>query len=38
MMNGFEVHNWGMGWGSILGFAVLVSLIGIYVKIEKNKA
>ncbi len=38
MMNGFEGFSWGMGWGLILGIAVLVILIGIYVKVRKNKA
>ncbi len=38
MMNGFEGYSWGMGWGLILGLAVLVVLIGIYVKVRKNKA
>jgi hypothetical protein len=38
MMGGFDGYNWGMGWGLILGIAVLVILIGIYVKIRKNKA
>jgi hypothetical protein len=38
MMNGFEGYSWGMGWGLILGIAVLVVLIGIYVKVRKNKA
>ena len=37
-MNGFEGYSWGMGWGLILGIAVLVVLIGIYVKVRKNKA
>jgi hypothetical protein len=38
MINGFEGYSWGMGWGLILGIAVLVVLIGIYVKVRKNKA
>ena len=38
MMNGFEGYSWGMGWGVILGIAVLVVLIGIYVKVRKNKS
>jgi hypothetical protein len=38
MMNGFEAYNIGMGWGLILGIAVFVILIGIYVKVRKNKA
>jgi len=37
MMNGFEGFSWGMGWGLILGIAVFVILIGIYVKLRKNK-
>jgi hypothetical protein len=38
MMNGSEGYDWGIGWGLMLGLAVLVVLIGIYVKIRKNKA
>ena len=38
MMNGFDGFNLGMGWGLILGIAVFVVLIGIYVKVRKNKA
>ncbi len=38
MMNGFEGFSWGMGWGLLLGIAVFVILIGIYVKARKNKA
>lgn len=37
-MNGFEGFSGGMGWGLILGIALFVILIGIYVKVRKNKA
>lgn len=37
-MNGFEEYSWEMGWGLILGIAVFVILIGIFVKVRKNKA
>lgn len=38
MMNGFTgyVSELGMGWGLILGIAVLVVVVGFYVKIRKN--
>jgi hypothetical protein len=38
MLNGFKeyISDLGMGWGIILGIAILVILTGIYVKIRKN--
>jgi len=38
MMSGFAGYNLGMGWGLILGIAILVVLVGIYVKMRKNKS
>jgi hypothetical protein len=38
MMNGFMqyIPELGMGWGLILGIAILVIVVGIYVRIRKN--
>jgi len=39
-MNGFAGSGWGMdggfSWGLIFGIAVLVVIIGIYIKIRKK--
>jgi hypothetical protein len=38
MISGIKGYNRGIGWGFIPGIAVLVVLIGIYVKVRINKA
>ncbi len=35
MNNGWDMSN-GLGWGLIVGIAVLVVLVGIYMKIRKK--
>jgi putative membrane protein len=32
MMNEFGGHGWGMGWGWIVGFIILVAIIWIFVR------
>lgn len=38
MMNGYMqyIPDWGMGWGLVFIIAIMVILVGIYVRIRKN--
>jgi len=35
MNNGWEMGN-GLGWGLIIGIAILVVIVGIYMKLRKK--